>query len=451
MSMLATLKRDINRETDMATKASDNYDATDDAVKSYYAAIEAKRQRGDAEKAGAAVPPWPADSVQRMPTATLLPYARNARTHAPAQIAQLAASMREWGFTIPVLVDENLTIIAGHGRVLAAQKLGFESVPVMVARGWTDGQIKAYRIADNQLALNAAWDDAMLGLDLAELEAQLQHLTGLADAQIASLLAHTQQGLTDPDEVPPLPEQPIARPGDLWRCGKHRILCGDATNAEDVAKLLGGVKPNLMVTDPPYGVEYDADWRNRADRANGKPYGASAIRPVPNDERIDWRDAYALFPGQIAYVWHAGRHASEVQRSLEAATFAIRCQIVWAKTRFVISRGDYHWQHEPCWYAVRKKGHWTGDRSQSTLWTIDHQVSETGHSTQKPVECMRRPIVNNSSPGQAVYDPFLGSGTTVIAAEMEGRSAFCLEISPAYVDVAVQRWQNFTGLKAQKS
>jgi DNA modification methylase len=219
-----------------------------------------------------------------------------------------------------------------------------------------------------------------------------------------------------------------------------------------VARLLGPVKPNLMVTDPPYGVEYDADWRNRADRANGKPYGASAaIGLVTNDERLDWREAYALFPGQIAYVWHAGRHASEVQRSLEAATFAIRCQIVWAKTRFVISRGDYHWQHEPCWYAVRQKGHWTGDRSQSTLWEIDHQKSETGHSTQKPVECMRRPIVNNSSVGQAVYDPFVGSGTTMIAAEMEGRAAFCMEISEAYVDVAVNRWESFTGEKAERA
>jgi len=217
-----------------------------------------------------------------------------------------------------------------------------------------------------------------------------------------------------------------------------------------VSLALAGIRPHLMVTDPPYGVEYDPDWRNRADRANGKPYGARAIGTVSNDDNADWRAAWSLFPGNIAYVWHAGRHASVVQASIEAAGFDIRSQIIWAKTRFAISRGDYHWQHEPCWYAVKGTGHWTGDRSQTTLWTIDHQKSETGHSTQKPVECMRRPIENNSSPGQAVYDPFVGSGTTIIAAEMTGRAAHCIEISPTYCDVAVTRWQNFTGQTATR-
>jgi len=205
-----------------------------------------------------------------------------------------------------------------------------------------------------------------------------------------------------------------------------------------------------MVTDPPYGVQYDADWRNRADRANGKPYGARAIGRVTNDDRADWREAWALFPGDVAYVWHAGTKADIVAESLDASGFAIRSQVVWAKSRFAISRGHYHVQHEPCWYAVRKggTGHWHGDRSQTTLWPIAHLKSETGHSTQKPVECMRRPIINNSAPGQPVYDPFLGSGTTMIAAEMEGRACLGLEITPHYVDVIVQRWQNFTGKQA---
>jgi DNA modification methylase len=422
-----------------------DYDAAADGVASYSAALAAKKARGDRGYPQK----WPADAVQRVSVSTLVPYAANARTHSAGQIDQIAASIRQWGFTVPVLVDERSEIIAGHGRLLAAQQLGLDTVPVMVAKGWTPKQIRAYRLADNQLALNAAWDVKLLAAELGELT-DMAELIGFSDDELLAILGG-RSGLTDPDEVPPLPEEPVTKRGDLWICGNHRILCGDATSADDVARLLGPVKPNLMVTDPPYGVEYDADWRNRADRANGKPYGASAIGTVTNDERLDWHEAYALFPGEVAYVWHAGRHASEVQRSVEAAGFTIRCQVVWAKTRFVIGRGDYHWQHEPCWYAVRKKGNWTGDRSQSTLWTIDHQKSETGHSAQKPIECMRRPIVNNSSVGQAVYDPFVGSGTTMIAAEMEGRAAFCMEISEAYCDVARTRWEQFTGEKAERA
>ena len=362
---------------------------------------------------------------------------------------QIANSIREWGFTVPVLVNDQGVLIAGHGRVLAAKLLGLTDVPAMIAAGWTEEQIRAYRIADNKLTLNGGWDDEALKFELGELQAEGFDLalTGFGEAELMGLLGATP-GLTDPDDAPEPPATPTTVLGDVWLLGRHRLVCGDSTKADDVARCLAGVQPHLMVTDPPYGVEYDADWRNRADRANGKPYGASAIGTVTNDQRIDWRDAWALFPGDVAYCWHAGRHASAVQASLEAAGFAIRCQIIWAKSRFVISRGDYHWQHEPCWYAVRNKGHWTGDRSQSTLWSIDHQKSETGHSTQKPVECMRRPIENNSSPGQAVYDPFVGSGTTIIAAEMTGRACHAIELSPAYCDVAILRWQAFTGQTA---
>jgi DNA modification methylase len=249
------------------------------------------------------------------------------------------------------------------------------------------------------------------------------------------------------DDVPELPETPISRPGDLWVLGKHRLLCGDATVATDVERLLGDVKPLLMVTDPPYGVEYDPGWRNKA--------GASATKrtgKVLNDDRADWREAWALFPGDVAYVWHGALHATTVADSLIASGFNIRSQIIWAKDRLVLSRGDYHWQHEPCLYAVKKtgKGHWAGDRKQTTLWQIANkdQDAETVHGTQKPVECMRRPILNNSSPGQAVYEPFMGSGTTLIAAETTGRVCFGIELNPAYVDVAVERWQQFTGLLA---
>jgi DNA modification methylase len=202
-----------------------------------------------------------------------------------------------------------------------------------------------------------------------------------------------------------------------------------------------------MVTDPPYGVNYDPDWRNRAGVSETKRTGR-----VMNDDRADWREAWDLFPGDVAYVWHGALHATSVAEGLRLAGFDIRAQIIWAKERLVLSRGDYHWQHEPCWYAVRRKakGHWSGDRTQTTLWQIPSrdQDTDTVHGTQKPVECMRRPILNNSSPGQAVYEPFSGSGTTIIAAETTGRACYALELDPAYVDVAVLRWQGFTGEQA---
>jgi DNA modification methylase len=202
-----------------------------------------------------------------------------------------------------------------------------------------------------------------------------------------------------------------------------------------------------MVTDPPYGVNYRPEWRNEVMREDGSKVTARATGQVLNDDQADWQEAWALFPGDVAYVWHGALHAGTVAESLVSAGFAIRSQIIWDKTRLVIGRGDYHWQHEPAWYAVRKGkvGHWSGDRKQTTVWSISHLKSETGHGTQKPVDCMKRPIENNSSPGQAVYEPFSGSGTTIIAAEMTGRCCLAVELSPAYVDVAIRRWQAFTG------
>ena len=253
--------------------------------------------------------------------------------------------------------------------------------------------------------------------------------------------------ITDPDEIPEVPVVPVSQPGDIWILGNHRLICGDSTDALIVEKLLGAVKPHLMVTDPPYGVQYDPEWRERA----GVNTATAAKGKVLNDDRADWREAWALFPGDVAYVWHAGLFAGTVADSLVASGFQLRSQIVWDKGQLVLSRGDYHWQHEPCWYAVKKsaKGHWTGDRKQTTVWDIPKpKKSETGHGTQKPVECMKRPIENNSSPGQAIYEPFSGSGTTIIAGEMTGRHVYAIELNPAYVDVAVKRWQEFTGRSA---
>lgn len=402
----------------------------------------------------------------------LIPYARNARTHSDAQVAQIAASIREFGWTNPVLINGQDGIIAGHGRVLAAYKLKMDIIPVIVLTGLTAAQQQALVIADNKLALNAGWDVEALTVEIKDLNVQGYDLAllGFDETELEAIFAPPIGGTGKDGDKAPIgpPANPASRPGDLWILGnRHRLICGDSRDAHTVERLLGDSKPHLMVTDPPYGVEYDANWRNEAARTGGlksgnhrRPIGGTSIGKVENDDKADWRDAWALFPGDVAYVWCASLHIHEVADSLLASDFKLRASIIWRKQIHVIGRGDYHWQHEPCWYAVRKgkTGHWQGDRTQSTVWDIANKTGaskggkgdemQTGHSTQKPVECMARPIRNNSSVGQTVYDPFCGSGTTLIACEMERRLGFAVELEPAYVDVAIQRWQQFTGDKA---
>jgi len=388
--------------------------------------------------------------------ADLVPYATNARTHSEEQVDKLCGSIRAFGFTNPILLWKDNLIIAGHGRWMAAKKLGLPKVPVMRLEYLSETECKQYVLADNRLALDAGWDNEMLSLEmksLADMGADLS-LTGFTEKELQALLAEKTEGLTDEDEEFAYPARPCTKPGDVWLLDGHRIRCGDSTGADDVKALLGSVVPMLMVTDPPYGMKYDPAWRGKAKNADGSPLSTGenrAVGVVQNDDRADWREAWALFPGTAMYVWHSGIFSAVVQASIEESGFAVRAQIIWRKNHFAIGRGDYHPQHEPLFYAVKKNGKsgWNGSRKESTVWDIDKpQKSETGHGTQKPVECMRRPIVNNSSPGQVVYDPFLGSGTTVIAAETEGRLCFGMEIDPGYVDVAVKRWQEFTGKQA---
>lgn len=389
--------------------------------------------------------------IETVAISSVVPYARNPRKN-EAAIAKVAASIKEYGFRQPIVVDEENVVIAGHTRLAAAQRLGLTEVPVHIADGLSDQQIKAYRIADNRVSQEAQWDTELLKLEFADLAAEGfdLDLTGFDGDEIDKFLAPDgTAGLTDPDDIPDEADS-VAVLGDVWTLGRHRLVCGDSTDADVVAKCLNGVTPHLMVTDPPYGVEYDAAWR--ADRGVAKAGSGAAFGKVLNDDRADWREAWSLFPGDVAYVWHAGLHAGEVMESLQVSGFKIRSQIIWNKSSLLIGRGDYHWKHEPCWYAVREKatGHWAGDRKQSTVWDIQKpRKSETGHSTQKPVECMKRPIENNSSPGQAIYEPFSGSGTTIIAAEMTGRTCHAVELNPAYVDIAVKRWEEFTGEKAE--
>jgi DNA modification methylase len=397
----------------------------------------------------------------------LIPNDANPRTHSPEQVGQIVASIREFGFVNPILVAGDGGIIAGEGRFRAAESEGMHEVPVIVLRHLSEIQRRALVIADNQLALNAGWDDEMLRDQLAnlqELDFDLD-LLGFDAEELTRRLVDDQAAarLTDEDELPDVPAVPVTRPGDLWLLSpckgtvQHRVLCGDATAREDTMRLLSGQQlPFLMVTDPPYGVDLQPDWREQAGLNPRTRQGGK----VANDDRIDWSQAWALFPGNVAYIWHAGIHAAEVARGLETCGFQIRSQIIWLKQHFAISRGAYHWRHEPCWYAVRQgqTGRWRGGRKQTTVWEIPNlnpfggddatENAATGHSTQKPVEIMRRPILNHTRKGEACYDPFLGSGSTLIAAESSGRICFGIDIDPSYVDVAVLRWQQYTGQSA---
>jgi DNA modification methylase len=401
--------------------------------------------------------PWPADRVELWPIERLIPYANNPRLHSEADLDKIGASILEWGWTMPVLADEEGRLLAGHARLGAAVRLGLSSIPVIVARGWSEEERSGYRLADNQLAARANWDPDLLRSELRELDFAGFDLglIGFEPDQLETILAALgSSGLTDPDSVPEVPEQPVTGLGDIWLLGDHRVGCGDSTGAACVAAVLAGSKPHLMIADPPYGVNYNPSWRARRNLSGGR----LATGTVLNDDHADWREAYALFPGDVAYVWHGALHSDLVAAGLAACGFELRAQIVWVKQHFTLSRGDYHWKHETCWYAVRagNASHWGGDRTQTTVWEFpnnnpfgNREREQTwGHGTQKPVECMRRPIANNSRPGQAIYDPFLGSGTSLIAAEMTGRVCYGLELNPAYVDVVVRRWQLFTGRAA---
>jgi DNA modification methylase len=388
--------------------------------------------------------------MEMWPVGKFVPYARNPRKNDHA-VERMAASIHEFGFKIPILARSSGEVVDGHLRLKAAQKLGITQVPVILCDEWSEAQVKAFRLMVNRSVNWAEWDLELVALEIGELKALdfNLNLTGFDAPEIDDFL------FRDPDEkqedaAPEPPPEAVTQPGDLWMCGQHRILCGDATSTDAVRCLFDSVTPALMVTDPPYGVEYDPIWRERAGLGRQRQTGT-----VANDNRVDWTEAYQLFSGDVAYVWHAGVHAGEVAAGLETAGLRIRAQIIWAKQHFALGRGDYHWQHEPCWYAVRegKTSHWCGDRTQSTLWRIanlnpfggSREEAATGHGTQKPIELMRRPILNNSVRGEVVYDPFLGSGTTLIAAESTQRVCYGLDIDPRYVDVTVLRWQKLTG------
>lgn len=389
----------------------------------------------------------PADKVERWAVDKLVPYARNARTHSDEQISQIAASIKEWGWTTPVLVDEQGSIIAGHGRTLAAQRLQMTEVPVMVAKGWSEAKKRAYVIADNKLALNAGWDNEMLALELGEI-GELGFdldLTGFTAEEIAALMpVQGTDGLTDPDDAPAVQENSVTVPGDIWVMGKHRLLCGDSTSVSDLEKLTDGQLVDMWLTDPPYNVAYE-----------GKTKDALKIK---NDEMGDdqfrqfLRDAYTaanmvMKPGAVFYIWHADSEGYNFRGAAKDAGWTVRQCLIWKKSSMVMGRQDYHWKHEPCLYGWKDgAGHlWAADRKQTTILEFDKPTRSGEHPTMKPVALFEYQLLNNTKGGDQVLDSFGGSGTTLIAAEKNGRVARIMELDPKYCDVIIKRWQAFTG------
>ena len=396
--------------------------------------------------------------LKNVPLADLVPYARNPRKNDPA-VQRVAASLKEYGLVKnSIVVDEDMVLITGHTTTKAMQALKWATAPeVTQVFGLTEAQKKAYRIADNKLGELAAWDDELLALELDDLKVldfDLD-LTGFDDKELGKIL-DTGKEVSEDDYEPPVEIETSIQRGDLFRLGRHRLLCGDSTSAEDVARLLEGNAPFIMVTDPPYGVEYDPRWR--LDAGLNKEHQTRAEGKVTNDDKASWKEAWDLFPGVVAYVWHGALHSTTVALDLMGSKFEIRAQIIWAKPSLVIGRGAYHWQHEPCWYGSRGTAKWNGDRKQSTVWNIpnmhrtqgDVDDGKTMHGTQKPVECMARPIRNHGGKDDDVYDPFLGSGTTLVACEQLGRTCYGMEISPQYCQVIIDRWEKLTGQKAEK-
>ncbi len=396
----------------------------------------------------------------------LIPYARNPRKNDQA-VERMCASIREFGFKIPCLVRSDGEVVDGHLRLKAARKSGIAEVPVILCDEWTPAQVKAFRLLVNRSVAWADWDEELLSLELQEireLDFNLD-LTGFDVPEIDKLLA--LPGDEEALAPPPLPAVATSRSGDLWLLGEHRVLCGDATSPEAVQRLLGDHRPFLLVTDPPYGIELDSEWRDRAGINGHGPAEPSYLQrteghrntTISSDTRADWSEAFALVPSlEVAYVWHASKFTREVLDGLLRIGFVHHQQIIWNKGRPVLTRTHYWFQHEPCWYVRKINAPWYGKSGEnSTIWDSPSPKFIMGasdedkfdHPTQKPVELMRRSIVNHTKRGELVYDPFLGSGTTLMAAELTGRVCCGLELDSKYVDVIIDRWQKATGQEAK--
>ncbi len=393
---------------------------------------------------------WPAKKISMISTNSLVGYENNSRTHSEEQIKQIEASIQEWGWTMPILIDEKNIVLAGHARLLAASNLGINEVPCIVASNWSDPQKKAYVIADNKLSDNAGWDDGLLAAefgDLKELGYNVE-LTGFSLGEISKLNFDSKDGNTDPDDVPETPEEPTAKAGQIWKLGQHRLMCGDSTDTSAVEALMDGYLADMLLTDPPYNVAYE-----------GKTKDALKIQ---NDHMSDanFRDFLvscfknankSLRKGGVFYIWHADSEGYNFRGAAQEAGWTIRQCLIWLKNTMVMGRQDYHCKHEPCLYGWKDGAahYWAADRKQTTILEFDRPTKSTDHPTMKPVALFEYQILNNTQPGDAVLDLFVGSGTMVIAAQKTGRKAYAMEFDPHYCDVVIRRWEEFTGEKAE--
>ena len=391
-------------------------------------------------------------SIQKV--SDLIPYVNNSRTHSDEQVNQVASSIKEFGFTSPVLIDEKGGIIAGHGRVMAAKKLNLEEVPCITLEGLTEAQRKAYIIADNQLPLNAGWDLDKLKLEidtLTELDFDID-LLGFDDDFLDGLLGgQTDEGLTDEDEVPEAPETPVSVLGDIWQLGNHRLMCGDSTSIDAVDKLMDGGEADLLHTDPPYNVDYSNASRPKA--------GKIDLGKIKNDTMSGedfYKFLYDMFvcaysvmkDGSSAYIWHADRETINFKNAAIDSGLTFAQTIIWKKP-MLLSRTRYQWAHEPCLFMTKGSPYFTDDRTRTTVWDFGgYDKSKNFHPTQKPFFIPEEAINNSSKQGSNVLDLFGGSGSTLLACEKLGRTGFLMELDEKYVDVIINRWQNFTGKEA---
>jgi DNA modification methylase len=381
---------------------------------------------------------------------SLIPYINNSRTHSDEQVAQIAASIKEFGWTNPILVDGDNSIIAGHGRLLAARKLGYKEVPTIELADLTETQKKAYIIADNRLALNAGWDNELLTIELNDLLADgfALELLGFDPKELDALLEpEIVEGLTDEDAVPDIPDEPKTKLGDIYQLGNHRLMCGDSTSIDAVDELMDGQKADMVFTDPPYGVDYDGghatDKRRTKLENDDKTLMYAGALPI----------AYmASKDGAALYLWFADRFAKDVLIALDECNFQVRTWIIWNKNlaQFGAIGAQYKTKHEPCIYAFKKgkAPFWNGPNNEVTVWDVKRHSKNQFHPTQKPVELPVRAMENSSKGGDTVLDLFGGSGSTLIACEKINRHARLMELDPKYCDVIVKRWEDFTGKKA---
>jgi len=387
--------------------------------------------------------------VEKWPISRLIPRITNPRTHTPEQVAQVAASIREWGWTNPILVGADNDVLAGHARLLAARQLGMTEVPVIQLGHLSEAQRRALVIADNQLAITSAgWDEETLRLELAALgeESFDLSLVGFDDDELARLLAEQDatEGLTDEDAVPELPQTPVSAAGDLWNLGSHKLLVGDSTDRSQVARLMAGEAADLLFIDTPYNVDYEGYTEQHLTMQGDRMSDADFQRFL---EAAFRSCRAAAKPGASLYVCHSSSRQREFQNALEAAGFEVRCQIIWAKNTFAWGFGRYKFQHEPLFYChvAGEKDPWYGDKSQSTLWEEKKPAANRLHPTAKPVELIERALYNSSKAGDVVADLFAGSGSTLIACERLNRKSRLMEIDPKYADCIIQRYQEYSG------